>query len=134
MNAFVRWAPRLLIGGAILHIGVGLALWTPFAEIAEAGIIDSIDPYPRRQYAFWYLMSGVAWLTLGELARWTLRETGRVPARVGGWLIGIGVTGIVFMPASGFWLIAAVGAIVLRAARQTDRHAAEPSARAAAGT
>ena len=132
MNGFARWAPRLLIGGAILHIGVGLALWTPLAEIADAGIIDSIDPYPDRQYPFWYLMTGVAWLALGELARWTVRETGRVPARLGGWLLGTGVTLVVFMPASGGWLLAAVGVIALRAARETDRHAAEPPSRAGA--
>ena len=130
MNGFARWAPRLLIGGAVFHIAVGLALWTPLAEIAEAGVIDSIDPYPERQYAFWYLMTGVAWLALGELARWTLHETGRVPARVGGWLIGIGVTGIVFMPASGFWLIAAVGAIALRAAREREGAAQTPARQA----
>ena len=130
MNRFARWAPRLLIAGAILHIGVGLALWTPLAEVVEAGVIDSIDPYRERQYAFWYLMTGVAWLALGELARWTLRETGRVPARVGCWLIGIGVTGIVFMPASGFWLIAAVGAIALRAAREREGAAQRPARQA----
>ena len=121
----LRWLPRLIIGTAVVHITAGLALETPFGQIAEAGVIDSIDPYPERQSAFWYLMTGVSLLALGELARWTVRETGRVPARLGGWLVGMAVTGIVFMPASGFWLVAALGVIAPRAAREPERGAAQ---------
>ena len=125
MNRSLRWLPRLIVGTAVIHIAAGLALETPFGEIADAGFIDSIDPYPERQAAFWYLMTGVSLLALGELARWTVRETGRVPARLGGWLIGMGVTGIVFMPASGFWLVAALGLLALRAAREPQQRVAQ---------
>ena len=38
-------------------------------------------------------------LALGELARWT----GRVPARLGGWLVGIGAVVILLAPVSGGW-------------------------------
>ena len=130
MNRSLRWLPRLIVGIAVLHIGLGLALETPLREIADADVVNSIDGYAERESAFWYLMTGAFLLALGELARWTLHETGRVPARVGGWLIGIGVTGIVFMPASGFWLIAAVGAIALRAAREREGAAQTPARQA----
>ena len=130
MNGFARSAPRLLIAGAVLHIAVGLALSTPLDEIADAGVVDSIDGYAERESAFWYVMTGIAWLTLGELARWMVRERGRLPARLGAWLLGMGVTGIVFMPASGFWLIAAVGAIALRAAREREGPAQTPARQA----
>lgn len=125
MKRSVRWLPRLIAGTAGLHIAAGLALSTPFGDIADAGVIDSIDPYPERQSAFWYLMTGVSLLALGELARWTVHETGRVPARLGGWLVGMGVTGIVFMPASGFWAIAALGVLGVRAAREPERRIAK---------
>ena len=128
MNRSPRWLPRLIVGTAVVHIAAGLALETPFGEIADAGVVNSIDPYPERQAAFWYLMTGVALLALGELARWTVRETGRVPARLGGWLVGMGVSGIVFMPASGFWLVAALGVLGLRAAREPERRVAEAPA------
>ena len=124
MSSLLRWLPRLIVGSAAFHIGVGVALSTPIAEIADAGVVDSVDPYPERQSAFWYLMTGVSLLALGELARWTVRETGRVPARLGGWLVGMGVTGIVFMPASGFWLVAALGVMALLAAREGEPGAA----------
>ena len=75
-------------------------------------------------------MTGIALLALGELARWTVRETGRIPSRLGGWLLGMGVTGIVLWPASGFWLVAAVGAIALRAAGEREGAAQTPARQA----
>lgn len=117
MSRSLRWLPRLIVGTAVVHIGLGLVFETPVDEIAAAGVVDSITGNVEREYAFWYLVAGVFLLCVGELARWMVRETGRVPARVGGWLVGVGVTGIVFMPASGFWVIAALGVLGLRAAR-----------------
>ena len=131
MSSLLRWLPRLVVGNAVFHIAAGLALWTPLGEIADAGIVDSISGDYERQSAFWYLMTGVVSLALGELARWTVRETGRIPARLGGWLIGMGITGIVFWPASGFWLVAALGVIALRAAREGRAGAAQAPARQA---
>ena len=113
-NAYVLWVPRLITATAILHVAVGFVFWTPFGEIVAAGIVDSILGDPERESAFWYMFTGLAWLALGGLARWTARETGRIPARLGGWLIGIGATLVVFVPASGGWLVAAVGVIAQR--------------------
>jgi hypothetical protein len=132
VNWSLRWLPRLIVGIAVLHIGYGLALETPLREIADAGVVDSIDGYPERESAFWYLVTGACLFALGELARWTARETGRVPARFGGWLMGIGATGIVFMPTSGFWLIAGLGVLALRVAREPERGAVDAPAGAAA--
>ena len=132
MDSLLPWLPRLIVGTAVLHVVLGLAISTPFNEIADAGVVDSIDGYAERESAFWYLVSGVFLLALGELARWSVRETDRVPARLGAWLVGIGMAGIVFMPASGFWLIVALGVIGLRAARELDRRAAGTPGSAAA--
>ena len=121
MTRSLRWLPRLVIGTAVLHIGYGLALETPLRAIADAGVVDSIDGYAERESAFWYLVTGAYLLALGELARWAVRETGRVPARLGGWLIAIGAAGVVLMPASGFWLVAALGAFVARASARDAR-------------
>ena len=124
MNRSLRWLPRLIVGIAALHIALGLAFETPLRDIADAGVVDTIDGYAERESAFWYLVAGVFLLALGELARWVVRETGRVPARLGYWLIGIGVAAIVLMPVSGFWLIAALGALALRASRRPEPHVA----------
>lgn len=62
------------------------------------------------------MLSGVALLALAELARWGVRETGRIPSRLGAWLLARAAPLIVTMPASGGWLVAAVGGLALRAA------------------
>ena len=122
MNRSLRWLPRLIIGIAVLDIGFALALETPFREIAEAGVVDSVAGHGGRESAFWHLVAGTFLFALGELFRSTVRETGRVPARLGGWLIGVGVAGIVLMPASGFWLVAELDAVaVIASARDARR-------------
>lgn len=136
MNSLTRWVPRLIIGTAILHIVFGLVVGTPFSEISDAGIIDSVGDDAERESALWFHLAGLAWLALGELARWTVRETGRIPARLGGWLLGTGVTLTLFMPASGGWLLAALGVLALVAAggKGAGVAAADVPARAEART
>ena len=134
MESLTRWVPRLIIGTAILHIAVGLLVGTPFSEIADAGIIDSVGDDAERESALWFHLAGLAWLALGELARWTVRETGRIPARLGGWLLATGVTLTLFMPASGGWLVAALGVVALLAAQGKGPGAAAADVPARAGT
>ena len=43
MNRSLRWLPRLIVGTAVLHIVLGLAFETPLRQIADAGVVDSID-------------------------------------------------------------------------------------------
>ena len=119
MGTPTRWIPRLIIGLAIVHMVAGLLFWTPHREFVDAGVINSIRSSgdPERESALWFQLTGVSWLALGELARWTARETGRLPARIGGWLIVAGVVNVIFQPASGGWLVAALGALALLAAR-----------------
>ena len=114
-----RWIPRLITGVAVVHMVTGLVLWTPVRAFVDAGVINSIRSSgdPQRESALWYQLTGVALLALGELARWTVRETGRLPARTGGWLIAAGAVNVLFQPASGGWLVATIGAIALLAAR-----------------
>jgi hypothetical protein len=51
-----------------------------------------------------------AWAcTSGELARWSVRATGRLPTRLGQWLVGIGALIVVAEPASGGWLVLGLG-------------------------
>jgi hypothetical protein len=124
MNSLAHVVPRLIIGVAIVHIAFGLAFETPLGDIADAGVVDGIGTDPERESSLWFALTGLAWLGLGELARWTVRETGRIPARLGGWILGTGVLLTLLMPASGGWLVIAIGLLALRAAAAPEPLAA----------
>ena len=96
------------------------------------GSSDSTSGDAERESALWFHLTGLAWLALGELARWTVRETGRLPARLGGWLLGTGMALTVFMPASGGWLVIGVGLLALLPARGKGQGAAAADMRARA--
>lgn len=117
-----RLVPWIISGTAVLHIVVGLVLPNPVGEMVGDGLVGSVGGDPKRAFTLWYVVAGLGLLALGELARWTVRETGRVPVRLGWWLIGISVPVIVLMPASGGWLIAVLGILSLFAARHAPRN------------
>jgi hypothetical protein len=120
MRNLATWVPRLIAATGIVHLAYGLvvpSMGKASGEIVRAGVVNAVEGHPRRESWFWFMLSGVALLALGELARWGVRETGRVPARLGGWLLGIAAALIATMPTSGGWLVAAVGVFALRASR-----------------
>jgi hypothetical protein len=125
-----RWVPRLIVGVACVHILFGLLVLpasldpNPLTGIVDDGVVDAVDGNSDRTTTFWFLATGVVWLTLGHLTHWVVRRTGRVPALVGWWTVGIAVPSVLLMPASGFWLVLAVGILALVAARRDDRSTA----------
>lgn len=105
---FMRWVPRLLAAVSVLHLAYGaVMLGVPTSLHTEAQVS-----------AFWFLITGVAWLSQAHLAMWTVRRTGTLPALVGWWLVATSVPGVILMPASGFWLALAVGLSALAASRK----------------
>jgi hypothetical protein len=65
------------------------------------------------------LALGLAFAALGEVARWSVRTTGRLPTRLGEWLVGIGVLIVLVAPTSGGWLVLALGGWAMWAVRRT---------------
>ncbi len=123
MNDPIRWVPRLITATAIIHLILGvitLGASNNLRGIVGDGIVNAIGTDSEREAWVWYMVAGAGLLALGEGARWSARETGRVPARLGAWLLAIAVPLIVLTPASGGWLVAAVGGFALRAALHTD--------------
>ena len=120
MNDLAKWVPRLITGTAVVHLAYGLvvpSMARALGGIAGDRFVDSVRGHPDRESWLWFMLTGVSWLGLGELARWTVRETGRLPASLGGWLLAIAAPLTVADPASGGWLVAAIGAIGLLASR-----------------
>jgi Family of unknown function (DUF6463) len=128
-GVLARLVPWMISGTAVLHVVVGLVLPNPIGEMVGEGLAGSVGSDPERAFTLWYLVAGLGLLTLGELARWTVRETGRVPARLGWWLLGSSLLVILLMPASGGWLIAALGVLSLIAARGNGRNTGAEKAR-----
>jgi hypothetical protein len=134
MSTLVRWIPRLITAAAVLHVLSGLTNVDVFRDIARAGFIDSIAGHDDRAVIFWFVAMGTVLIALGEFARWAVRETGHLPARLGWWLLGIAAVVIVVMPYSGAWLYAAIGVLAVLGSRRDRGPTTAPQAPVATRT
>ncbi|MGF1504896.1 MAG: DUF6463 family protein [Anaerolineae bacterium] len=105
----------VLFAIGIVHQIVGLLIYGPvLLTILEAGIVNTIvPPYWDRNAAFWFFVTGFFLMKYGLLAQWLLEHHGAVPRFSGGGLLALCVVGVVMMPASGFWLLLPVAALLL---------------------
>lgn len=127
MDLHERWIPRAMLAGAALHIAIGLA--DPRTrELLDAGLVGALDGDPGREAILWFLALGLAFAALGELARWSVRVAGRLPARLGEWLAVIGALIVVVEPASGGWLVLGLGVWAMWAVRRKADSGAQPAA------
>jgi hypothetical protein len=129
MDGHERWIPRVALAGAALHIAIGLA--NPRTrDLVDAGLVGALDGDPGREAILWFLALGLAFAALAELARWSVRATGRLPTRLGEWLAGIGALIVVVEPASGGWLVLGLGAWAMWAVRRKAASRAQHTAQA----
>lgn len=113
-----RHSGRMLIATAILHTAIGIAEGhAQLAAVAREGFVDAIDPHPDRHGLFWFLVTGAGLVTTGQLAGWTHRRTGTLPAALGWNLLAASTVGAALLPRSGFWLIIPQGLLIIAAAR-----------------
>lgn len=118
-----RWVPRLIFATGIIHCVYGLIQPNEWGDIVRDGVLasvvdaDSAD-YFARDASVWFMMCGIALLAIGALTRYAVTQTGRVPASVGWFLLAIGIPLVlIYFPLNGGWLVSAIGAIALLAAR-----------------
>lgn len=99
----VGWS-LVLIG--IIHNLFGIVVgWRILLDAANAGLIGVWDDPPPQGLIFWFLVTGFALIAIGLLAAQLERSGVAIP-----WsfivLFGLlMLTGVVLMPASGFWLL-----------------------------
>ena len=121
MSGLDRWLPRLMFALGIFHLLYGVAE-SPgvIRDMFGDGLLGSADN-GQRGYVVWFMVGGVAMLTVAWMAGWSVRTAGRLPAALGWWLIGIGVPIVVTEPGSGGWLVMILGALTVVAARRTTK-------------
>jgi len=119
MSTVTRWIPRLIMITAALHLAYGVVFLSgALADIARAGVVNTLVGHEDRLAAVWFIALSPALFALGALARWAVGRTGELPAQLGMWLLALSLPMLVLIPASGFWLVAAIGVLVLVAAKR----------------
>jgi hypothetical protein len=113
-----RWIPRLVIGLSAVHFAVALIASHTFDDVARAGFWNAVPGKPRREYEMWFFLAGFGILALGTLSQRIARDTGRLPAQLGWYLLAIGVPLQILYPVSGAPGLIVLGVLALIAARR----------------
>lgn len=105
----------------VAHAGVGVVLYhDALAEIASAGIINSVPDRGDRATAFWFMASAPTLWLGGRLLRSAEAAGDLAGQRAAGVVLtAAGLVGTAVMPVSGFPAVAAVGSAAVR--RSVDR-------------
>ena len=99
----VGWS-LVLIG--IIHNFFGvIAGWRLLADATNAGLIGAWNTPPSRGLIFWFLVAGFALIAIGLLAAQLERSGVAIPWSFIVFFGLLTLTGVVLMPASGFWLL-----------------------------
>jgi hypothetical protein len=120
-NSTHRLGDAVITTGVLHNILGGYLYRKQLAGMAREGILSSASDArlgtidgERRQTALWFLVGGLALITMGACIRGTSDD--RIPPALGPGMTVIGALGAATMPLSGFWLALAEGiaAMVLR--------------------
>jgi hypothetical protein len=102
------WVGWTTLGIAVIHLVCAPLFYGPaLVAIIAGGVVNAVNgPGDRvlRAAGFWYVVTGLAALSLGLLIIWIERTVQVVPRRLAWLMLVIAVFGIVLTPASGFWL------------------------------
>jgi uncharacterized membrane protein len=131
-HAWAGWLALFFIATALGHALVGIAVFhEALAAIVRDGFVNGVHPqllergvvpYFDREAAFWFILYTPILVLIGLVTRRALEVRDVVLLRFVGWtLLATGGVGAVAMPISGFWIVVALGWLVLRAARREVR-------------
>ena len=95
----------LIIIGIIHNLFGIIAGWRILLDATNAGLIGVWDAPPTRGWIFWFLVTGFALIAIGLLATQLERSGVAIPWSFIVFFGLLTLTGVVLMPASGFWLL-----------------------------
>ena len=103
---------------AAVHLVVGLVLfWEWLLLIVQGGVLNPAWS-AETIAAFWFLIFSWPVGLLGFVVAWAYRETGQLPPMLGWGLFIVPAVSLVFLPASGLWLFALFGVLVMAVRRR----------------
>ncbi|MEO3757383.1 DUF6463 family protein [Mycobacterium sp. B14F4] len=130
--------PTRRLGDAVITTGVlhnllgGYLYRRQLAGMARDGLLNSASDArlgtvdgERRHAAFWFLMGGLAFITLGASIRRSATTGEPIAPAVGPGMTVMGALGAALMPVSGFWLLLAEGLAATYLRRRAPRTVAD---------
>lgn len=101
------WMGRWLLWVAALHTLFGLAFGAKVLPgMLERGLFNTVGSDPMAGVVVWFLLFGAAMAILGiALSELERGEHFHCAGKLGAGTLMMTVTGVVLMPASGFWLV-----------------------------
>ena len=119
-----RFAGRWLFAVALIHTVFALLVFrAELVAIARAGFVDAIGEDPTRAAVAWFTLFGAV-LAAAAVAVDELELRGAPLRRAGLALLPLVILGILWMPASGLWLVLPPLAFMVR--RRAQPEAAGP--------
>ena len=100
-----KFIGKALIVVGILHVFLGIGMyWEAWSAMAGDYFFNSIMESLDRQNAFWFTNLGVPIIAMGHYINdFAVRNRKAAPGATGLWLAGIGISGLIFVPVSGYW-------------------------------
>ncbi|NUP24379.1 MAG: hypothetical protein HOZ81_51660 [Streptomyces sp.] len=120
-----RIIPRLVIGLTAVHFAVALIASSTYGDVARDGFWNAVPGRPQREYEMWFFLAGFGLLALGTMSQRIVRETGRLPAQLGWYLLAIGLPLQILYPVSGAPGLIVLGVLALVTARRDSAGSAE---------
>jgi hypothetical protein len=114
------WIGRALIAVGVIHTLFGLVSFRgTLGQLVSEGLWNTVHGQPEREYAFWFLVTGLMLLLFGGLVHSNERGGRRLPPAIAWGLLLLTVAIVVIMPVSGGWLLLppAIGAVLKRSPR-----------------
>lgn len=112
-----RWRGRWLLAVSAIHTLFALVLFrVTLLAMARDGMFATVREDPTRGAVAWFVLFGVV-LAIAALAIDQLERVGASLRALGAATLGLVALGVLWMPASGFWLALPPALSMLRARR-----------------
>ena len=110
LSALNRWVPNLTLIVAGAHAVTAFAQYRDvYRKMLAGGIIGSVNGQHDREAATWFFVAAPATAALGLVSRWGVERTGEIPPAVPPTLLSLGALIAALSPASGGWVLIALG-------------------------